>query len=81
MGCITSLASALGLYLGVGACTMDVNYHDNWIILWRLIDEMGIYGTDRSDATSPLHRESDSSAASLPNWKRCRRIKCPIRRR
>lgn len=41
----------------VGACTMDVNYHANWIILWRLIDEMGIYGTDRSDATFPLHRE------------------------
>uniref|UniRef100_V5F3E1 Zn(2)-C6 fungal-type domain-containing protein n=2 Tax=Kalmanozyma brasiliensis (strain GHG001) TaxID=1365824 RepID=V5F3E1_KALBG len=41
----------------VSACVSDINYHANWIILWRLIDEMGIYGTDRSDATSPLHQE------------------------
>lgn len=40
----------------VSACTSDINYHANWIVLWRLVDEMGIYGTDRSDATSPIHQ-------------------------
>ncbi|KAJ9476768.1 Zn(2)-C6 fungal-type domain-containing protein [Pseudozyma hubeiensis] len=41
----------------VSACTSDINYHANWIVLWRLVDEMGIYGTDRSDATSPIHQD------------------------
>lgn len=41
----------------VSACTSDINYHANWIVLWRLVDEMGIYGTDRSDATSPVHQD------------------------
>lgn len=41
----------------VSACTSDINYHANWITLWRLVDEVGIYGTDRSDATSPIHQE------------------------
>lgn len=41
----------------VSACTSDINYHANWIALWRLVDEMGIRGTDRSDATSPIHQE------------------------
>ncbi|SNX81721.1 uncharacterized protein MEPE_00426 [Melanopsichium pennsylvanicum] len=51
----------------VSACTSDINYHANWIVLWRLVDEMGIYCTDRSDATSPIHqdrlkRRTDSDA-------------------
>lgn len=41
----------------VSACTSDINYHANWIVLWRLVDEMGIYGTDRSEATSPIHQD------------------------
>ncbi|KAJ1030276.1 hypothetical protein NDA16_001187 [Ustilago loliicola] len=41
----------------VSACTSDINYHANWITLWRLVDEVGIYGTDRSDASSPIHQE------------------------
>ncbi len=41
----------------VSACTSDINYHANWIMLWRLVDEMGILGTDRSDATSPIHQD------------------------
>ena len=41
----------------VSACTSDINYHANWIVLWRLTDEMGVFGTDRSDATSPIHQD------------------------
>ena len=41
----------------VSACTSDINYHANWIVLWRLVDEMGIYGTDRSNASSPIHQD------------------------
>ncbi|ETS63648.1 hypothetical protein PaG_01949 [Moesziomyces aphidis] len=41
----------------VSACTSDINYHANWICLWRLVDETGILGTDRSDATSPIHQD------------------------
>ncbi|KAJ1031665.1 hypothetical protein NDA13_002056 [Ustilago tritici] len=41
----------------VSACTSDINYHANWITLWRLVDEVGIYGTDRSDASSPIHQD------------------------
>lgn len=41
----------------VSACTSDINYHAAWIVLWRALDELGIYGSDRSNATSPIHQD------------------------
>ncbi|PWZ02621.1 hypothetical protein BCV70DRAFT_182835 [Testicularia cyperi] len=41
----------------VNACSSDINYHTAWILLWQSLNEFGIYGTDRSDATSPIHQD------------------------